>query len=331
MNPRRRLPALLLAAALIPAGAAGATAVSTSSDTAVEASSTISASTQSENLEAILKEIESIQNENGGDRQTGSAGYDAVQNYVKGELEAAGYEVTIQEYNDSWRGPGKNMIAELPAEGGETNAADPIVMFGAHLDGVGGTHGINDNGTGVAATLQMAKDLAASDSKPTKRVQFAFWDAEEIGLVGSSNYVDQMPAEERDAMEVYVNTDMIGSHNAAYFVYNEDQNGTEYRDQLLGLYSENGIEAEPSSMGGRSDHAGFMNAGIPTAGVFSGAEGQMTQEQAQKWNGTAGEAYDACYHQACDDFDNLNTGAMGTHAKVLSDFMFALVTEGSEG
>ena len=61
---------------------------------------------------------------------------------------------------------------------------------------------------------------------------------------------------------------------------------------------------------GRSDYGPFITVGIPAGGLFSGAEGEKTAEQAAIYGGTAGEPYDPCYHQACDTTNNLNTKAL---------------------
>ena len=59
-------------------------------------------------------------------------------------------------------------------------------------------------------------------------------------------------------------------------------------------------------MCGRSDYGPFIAAGIPSGGLFTGAEGIKSTAQAAKWGGTAGVAYDPCHHQACDNLGNVN-------------------------
>ena len=71
-----------------------------------------------------------------------------------------------------------------------------------------------------------------------------------------------------------------------------------------------GLATDPTAFDGRSDYGPFIDAGIPAGGLFSGAEGLKTAEQAAIYGGTAGEPYDACYHQACDTTNNLNTKAL---------------------
>jgi Zn-dependent M28 family amino/carboxypeptidase len=61
---------------------------------------------------------------------------------------------------------------------------------------------------------------------------------------------------------------------------------------------------------GRSDYGPFIAAGVPAGGLFTGAEGIKTPEQAEVFGGTAGEQYDPCYHLGCDDLGNLSTRAL---------------------
>ncbi len=53
---------------------------------------------------------------------------------------------------------------------------------------------------------------------------------------------------------------------------------------------------------GRSDYGPFIAAGIPSGGLFTGAEGIKTAAEAAIWGGTAGQQYDPCYHLACDTY-----------------------------
>src|SRR5699024_7124912 len=142
--------------------------------------------------------------------------------------------------------------------------------------------------------------------EPTATMKFAFWGAEEQGLLGSTHYVDSLGQSEIDAIEAYVNADMIGSPNIGYFVYDDNPNGTFVRDDLTRLFEAAGINSEYVDVNERSDHASFIESGVPTGGVFSGAEGVKSSAQMGKWGGTAGQAYDSCYHSACDDRSNLD-------------------------
>jgi Zn-dependent M28 family amino/carboxypeptidase len=84
---------------------------------------------------------------------------------------------------------------------------------------------------------------------------------------------------------------------------------------------------------GRSDYGPFIAAGIPSGGLFTGAEGIKTAEEAAIWGGTAGLAYDPCYHQACDTFANNNDHALSVNsdAVAFATLTFAMNTEEING
>ena len=199
----------------------------------------------------------------------------------------------------------------------ETAAGDPnnVVMVGAHLDSVTAGPGINDNGSGSAAILETAIQMAKVS--PRNKVRFAWWSAEESGLVGSNRYVAALTQEQRDAIALYLNFDMVGSPNFARFVYDGDNStgtgsvgpaGSDVIEKVFyGYFESQGLYAEPSPFNGRSDYGPFIapNVGIPAGGLFTGAEGIKTAAQVAKYGGTAGVAYDPCYHAACDTYDNV--------------------------
>jgi hypothetical protein len=68
-----------------------------------------------------------------------------------------------------------------------------------------------------------------------------------------------------------------------------------------------GLETEPTPFNGRSDYGPFIapEAFVPAGGLFSGAEGVKTEEEAATYGGAAGSWYDPCYHQACDTFSTV--------------------------
>ena len=192
---------------------------------------------------------------------------------------------------------------------------DRTVLVGAHLDSVGEGPGINDNGSGSAAILETAIQLAESGDDPTNRVRFAFWGAEEDGLVGSDYYVSQLSKRDIKDHAVNLNFDMVASPNFVRFVYDGDgsafgstgPNGSARVEQVfLDYFASQGLATEPTEFDGRSDYFGFINNGIPAGGLFTGAEGLKTEEEAAVYGGVAGAAYDPCYHQACDTIDNVN-------------------------
>lgn len=205
--------------------------------------------------------------------------------------------------DDEASGRTTNVIAQT--RGGK---ADETVMVGAHLDSVAQGPGINDNGSGSATVLEIALQMAKLDAKPRNRVRFAFWGAEEIGLIGSRHYVEGLEDDELEDISVYLNFDMVGSPNFVRSVYE----GPDRVENVFGDYfDERNIEFEANSaLDGRSDHGPFQDQDIPTGGLFSGAGGTKTEQQQEAFGGEAGAPFDACYHRECDDVENLNEKAL---------------------
>ncbi|MEU0115936.1 M28 family metallopeptidase [Streptomyces bobili] len=267
-------------------------------------------------VKAHLTQLQSIATANGGNRAHGRTGYRASLDYVKAKLDAAGFTTTIQQFTASGR-VGYNLIADWP--GGDTNQ---VVMAGSHLDSVSSGAGINDNGTGSAAVLEAALTVARTGYQPTKHLRFAWWGAEELGLVGSRYYVNSLSSANRARISGYLNFDMIGSPNPGYFVYDDDPAIEKtFKDYFAGIGVATEIETEGD---GRSDHAPFKSAGVPVGGLFTGASRAKTAAQVTKWGGTAGQAFDRCYHSSCDTTANVNDTALNRNADALAHAVWTL-------
>ena len=210
----------------------------------------------------------------------------------------------------------KNVIADSPK-----GNPDKVVVVGAHLDSVTEGPGINDNGSGTAVNLETALQIAKLKLQPTQKLRFAFWGAEESGLLGSTYYVANLSDNDLTKIYANLNFDMLGSPNYVRFVYDGDGSadpdgvagppGSAQIEEVFDKYfAGQGLATEPTAFDGRSDYGPFIEAGIPAGGLFSGAEGIKTAEEAVTYGGTAGAAYDSCYHQACDDIKNLSTKAL---------------------
>ena len=207
----------------------------------------------------------------------------------------------------------------------ETASGDPnrVVVVGAHLDSVLPGPGINDNGSGSAAILEIAEVFAAQNRTARNKLRFMWYGAEEFNLLGSQFYVNSLSQAERDKIMAMVNFDMVGSPNFVRFVYDGDNSafpvgpgaaegppGSAYLETLfVDYFNAVGLADDPTPFSGRSDYGPFIAVGIPAGGLFTGAEGIKTAAQAATYGGTAGIAYDPCYHQACDTYaNNSNTG-----------------------
>lgn len=189
---------------------------------------------------------------------------------------------------------------------------DNCVMLGAHSDSVGEGPGINDDGSGSLTLLEVATHLAQFSVKNC--VRFAWWAGEEEGLLGSDYYVDTLPEEENKKIRLFMDYDMMGSPNFAYQVYNAtnavNPTGSEQlRDLYVDWYKSKGLNYTFIPFDGRSDYDAFIRNGIPGGGIATGAEGIKTKEEELMFGGKAGDWYDPCYHQLCDDVGNVNTTA----------------------
>ncbi|WP_188311980.1 M20/M25/M40 family metallo-hydrolase [Salinarimonas soli] len=204
---------------------------------------------------------------------------------------------------------------------------DEVVVVGAHLDSVREGPGMNDNASGSAAVLQAAVRLARSNVSVRHHVRFAFWSAEELGLLGSKHHVAQLSDVEREAMRLYINLDMVGSRNFGRFIYSSPQSSQGlYPVALAALrehFRQRDLPFEERMVGGRqrtaSDDASFAARGIPTLGLYTGAGERKNDAQGALFGGAVGQPFDACYHQACDTTDNVE----GTVLNDMSEALFA--------
>ncbi len=151
-----------------------------------------------------------------------------------------------------------NVIAELPGSGEAT------VILGAHYDTVPGVQGANDNTSGTATLLAIARELAESSFPFTLR--FISFGSEEIGLVGSGFYVTSLSESERRDIVAMINFDVVGSGTGPRVL-----GDGELTDMVLESGDTLGIDVRwsPGLQGGSSDHASFLDAGIPAVMLFS--------------------------------------------------------------
>ena len=221
----------------------------------------------------------------------------------------------------------ENIIAELP--GGNPHN---VVMAGAHLDSVAAGPGINDNGSGSSALIEVAEQMAKLRNKLPNKVRFAWWGAEEANLVGSTFYVNSLSAAAKADLELYLNFDMIGSPNYGLFILDGDGDafglvgppGSDDIEELFeGFYDSRGELHEPKAFDGRSDYNPFILSGIPAGGLFTGAEVVKSPAQVVKWGGTPGVAFDSCYHAACDTIGNLSAHALDLNSDAVAYAMLS--------
>ncbi|CEJ54930.1 hypothetical protein PMG11_01216 [Penicillium brasilianum] len=218
-----------------------------------------------------------------------------------------------------------NVIAET--KGGDHNN---VVALGGHTDSVEAGPGINDDGSGIISNLAVARALTRFSVK--NAVRFCFWTGEEFGLLGSEFYTSNLKADELAKIRLYLNFDMIASPNYALMIYDGDgsafnQTGPAGSAQIEALFEDyftsKHLPYIATAFDGRSDYDGFISRGIPAGGLFTGAEGIKTDEEAKLFGGQAKVAYDANYHAAGDNVTNLNHEAFLINSRATA---FAVAT-----
>lgn len=194
----------------------------------------------------------------------------------------------------------QNIFSETK-EGDSSN----VIMLGAHLDSVQAGAGINDDGSGSTLILEIKKAL--EKFKVKNKVRFAWWGAEENGLLGSKYYTQNLNSTDANNILTYLNFDMVAR---GYFgVFDGDGSsfnltgapGSAAIEKLfVDHFTQNKVNVTAARFTGGSDYQSFMNIGKPVGGLHTGT----------------GVEQDPCYHQACDTIDNPNPSTLTINAKV---------------
>ncbi|XP_065194837.1 aminopeptidase-like [Sycon ciliatum] len=224
-----------------------------------------------------------------------------------------------------------NVLATLP----RGNPGTTIVV-GSHLDSVPAGPGINDNGSGSSVNLELALQFADLDLQPKNKVMFAWWGAEEWGLVGSRHFVNTLSAGEKANISLNLNMDMLGSPNYFRGVYNGTAApaGIETQSEAImrileETFCEKAVPYEILPFTGRSDYGPFIDdiPPIPAGAVATGADGSKTQVERKEFGGFANVPYDTCYHQACDTIDNVDFDVLQDMADSVATALQVLLEE----
>ncbi len=248
------------------------------------------------NVMAHVQEFQRIATANGGNRAHGRPGFKASADYVKAKLDEAGYVTTLQPFTHNGA-TGYNVIAEWPH-----GDADNVIMAGAHLDGVPAGPGINDNASGSSAVLEVALAVARADARPTKRLRFGWWGAEELGLIGSKYYAKNLGDTGRAKLDAYLNFDMVGAKGiTTWGVYNQN---AAIANTFKEYFAAKSIGTYNIAWNGSSDHSAFTPYNIPVGGI--------------------GSSDDACYHSACDTIANVEGRVMGHSTNAIAHTVWKL-------
>ncbi len=190
-----------------------------------------------------------------------------VGNYLESELKSLGLQVTRQKFST-----GTNII------GTQKGKKSEVIIIGCHYDSVRNTPGADDNASGCAMTLSLARQL--SKKKLNYTIKYIFFDNEERGMIGSRFYAKNM----KDKCIFMVNFDMVGHLRIKSSVPPDTV--------FLGVFKEFPWAKQISFRqgAGPSDHAPFQRKGIPFVWIFTGTHNK--------------------YHRPSDTVDSLNYKGM---------------------
>jgi Zn-dependent M28 family amino/carboxypeptidase len=213
-----------------------------------------------------------------------------------------------------------NLIAD-----GKNGDKKRTIVIGAHLDSVIEGPGVNDNGSGTAIALTIAIAASKCGFNPTLKLRFAWWGAEELGLLGAAFYVSDLQTNNpKELSEIALNLDidMVASPNFFYGIYAGSTAPPPIRNQSAIIEAEYqkamkklGVNHQPTAFDGRSDYGPFIEVGIPAGGIFAGAEEIKNATERALYGGIANAPFDPCYHLSCDTLDNVSPIALHTMLK----------------
>jgi Zn-dependent M28 family amino/carboxypeptidase len=209
---------------------------------------------------------------------------DATRAYLRGELTGLGYTPDVDAY-----ATGENVFARLPSTTGEPG----WIVVGAHFDSVAVSPGANDNATGVATVLAVARQLAAMTCRRHGTI-VAFFDEEEIGLVGSFAFARTLFQAGTDVVAVHT-IDQVGWDSDGDRVFELELPAPELQTAYAATAARVGVGiAVTATM--TSDHESFRDRGYPATGIteeFAGGDTTPHYHTAQDTYATVDRTYTA--------------------------------------
>ncbi|MGD2246527.1 MAG: M20/M25/M40 family metallo-hydrolase, partial [Candidatus Aminicenantes bacterium] len=201
--------------------------------------------------------------------------------------------------------PTRNVLAKIT--GRDKKLKDEYVVIGGHMDHLGISplgdvyNGANDNASGTAVAMEIARVMKLNKAKPKRTVVFAGWAGEEQGLIGSRHYADNSPSVEKTI--AYINMDMVG-HGSGNVPFRGEYYGPHIWKLLKEKLPKEIMEYVKPGRGGPggSDHTPFLQKGVPAFAVMT-------------------EGYHFKYHRPGDDIDLIKPEIL----KRVGDFVYAAV------
>jgi len=277
-------------------------------------------------VDELKTHIEFLASDSLEGREAGSQGGQAAGTYIRGFLQKHGIQPGLAEegYFQEFEGGFRNIIGVIP--GNDPELKKEYVVIGAHYDhvgygkpsnsrgGVGQIHnGADDNASGTAALLEVIEALSLHKDIPRRSILFVFWDAEEMGLLGSKHWIDY-PSVPLDQITIYLNLDMVGRLNGKPLSLFGSRSAAglrscsvkcNHRETGVKIHFDNAIRPD-------SDHWPFYQKGIPFLMLHTGKHDD--------------------YHRPEDDAHKIDFEGARTCAQLLAQLTldFALQTEKPE-
>ncbi|GKT47383.1 putative leucine-rich repeat-containing protein [Colletotrichum spaethianum] len=219
--------------------------------------------------------------------------------------------VTQNVFAETEGGDENNVIVVSNSVTNDLDSLLRTVKLGAHLDSVAWGAGINDNELFLALTKYSTNN----------KIRFAWWGAEERGLIGSRYYVNNLNATESGSILAYLNFDMVSKGYYGVF----DGDGASYgvaappgSDVIQELFTAEfiakGFNVTAARFTNGSDYASFWQVlNKPIGGLHTGT----------------GSAQDPCYHLECDNINNPDLDQLTVNAKTTAHVLSALALDGT--
>lgn len=261
-------------------------------------------------------------------RGVGTAGLERAGAYIRDAFARAGLRATFQDFTIPADAPAvlhttlggaaaRNVIAVLP--GTSPALRGQVVVIGAHYDhlGLGGFgaldpdstgrvhNGADDNASGTAALLEIARALAARRPAPARTIVLVAFSGEELGTLGSSYFVKNAAPQPAESIYAMLNLDMVGRLRNARLAAMGAATAKEFPALLDSLNTPPRFDLRASGDGwGPSDHAVFFAARRPVIHFFT-------------------DLHDD-YHRSTDDWEKVNAGGIAQVAQFVTDLAWAL-------
>jgi hypothetical protein len=202
---------------------------------------------------------------------------DAIDANLTPDSHATGVNATISMQGEAQTIYTDNILGVIP--GTDPDIGHEVVLVGAHLDHVGTElcsdgvfNGADDNASGTASVIELARALAGCGAPPARTVIFAAWNAEEQGLLGSIYYTQHPTMPLTDFVAV-LNLDMVGAGNGTGLdIYNGIAANSSWIVTLMrNTMAEQGLDYEIAAHAntGGSDHAPFVDRGVPASHAWT--------------------------------------------------------------